>query len=444
MPVSQVEPSQALVFVHFSWMKLSPCQCPHSTRFSPLTLFTLLIQIGQLLASITGEKHTTQTATSSRFPNGLPAKRKSDEDSRGSALKASKPTPPPNGAGIARLGGDASKSRPSSGYAGSARPSSTAASASSNPSRPVAERSLSSAFKKPAVLGKNGSKPSPTAASFSNAARSTPPASSLQKRPAPAPAAQAQPSDSTGKAPKKGSIAEIKARAAAQQTKLQAIGKIQHKAAEKPLTKKEREEAAVEELRVAKKGLKPGTKLGGSALPSKIGNGHLDRGRGAIQKPGKAAVSSIDDKKPKKAALATTGYTGSARPPPSKAKAGPSRAGAPGVGRDRDVGREKRPNPMGMFSKPRRSRDEDYDEDMEDFVVDDEEEEDDGYGYGNRYRYADEDDDSDMEAGYSDVEDEETQAAKLARLEDEREQAILEQRKREKEARKKTVLQGRR
>lgn len=253
-----------------------------------------------------------------------------------------------------------------------------------------------------------------------------------------------QPSDSAGKAPKKGSIAEIKARAAAQQAKLQVVGKIQHKAAEKPLTKKEREEAAAEELRAAKKGLKPGTKLGGPALPSKTGNGHLDRGRGAIQKPGKAAVAAVDEKKPKKAALATTGYTGSARPPPSKAKAGPSRPGASGAGRDRDAGRDKRPNPMGMFSKPRRSRDEDYDEDLEDFVVDDEEEEDDGYRYGGRYRYADEDDDSDMEAGYSDVEDEETQAAKLARLEDEREQAILEQRKREKEARKKGLLQGRR
>lgn len=281
-----------------------------------------------------------------------------------------------------------------------------------------------------------------------SAAGSAAPASSLAKRPTTTSVVQAQPSDLTGKAPKKGSIAEIKARAAAQQAKLQAVGKIQHKAAEKPLTKKEREEAAAEELRAAKKGLKPGTRLGGATVLSKNGNGHLDRARGAIQKPslgGKPGKASavVDDKKPKKAALATTGYTGSARPPPSKGKAGPSKPGASGAGRERDVGRDKRPNPMGMFSKPRQRRDEDYDEDMDDFVVDDEEEEDDGYGYAHRYRYADEDDDSDMEAGYSDVEGEETQAARLARLEDEREQAILEQRKREKEARKRALARGR-
>lgn len=255
-----------------------------------------------------------------------------------------------------------------------------------------------------------------------------------------------QSSDPGGKAPKKGSIAEIRARAAAQQAKLHAIGKIQHKATEKPLTKKEREEAAAEELKASKKGLKHGMKPGMTGVSSRNGpsglqrsgaGGHLDRNRGAIQKPGKAAAV-VEERKVRKAAAATTGYTGSARPPPSKAnKVGPisSKPGVSGAGRG-ELGREKRPNPMGMFSKPRVRRDEDYDEDMEDFVVDDEEEEDDGYGYATRYRYADEDDESDMEAGYSDVADEETQAERLARLEDEREQAILERRKREKEARK--------
>lgn len=222
------------------------------------------------------------------------------------------------------------------------------------------------------------------------------------------------------------------------------------------MTKKEREEAAAEEAKAAKKGLKLNTKSGAGALPSRSGpsgmqrngngngNGHLDRARGAIQKPlagkpGKTPV--VEERKVKKAALATTGYQGSARPLVAKAKASSGRPGASGAARDH--GRDK-PNPMGMFSKPRRQRDEDYDEDMDDFVVDDEEEEEEGPGYGSRYKYADEDSDSDMEAGYSDLDAEETAAAKAARLEDIREERLLEQRKREKDARKRALLQGKR
>lgn len=235
---------------------------------------------------------------------------------------------------------------------------------------------------------------------------------------------------------------------------MQAIGKIQHKATEKPLTKKEREEAAAEELRLQKKGLKSGAKPGITGLVSKNGsnglhrgaNGHIDRERGAIQKastsgrPGKSAP--VEEPKRKKAALATTGYTGSARPVASKAKPGSSKPGPSSKGREPD--RDRRPNPMGMFSKPRRRHEDDYDEDMDDFVVDDEEEEEDYGGYGSRYRYADEDDDSDMEAGFSDVEDEEAAATRLAILDDKREQQLEDQLRREKEARKRRLLAGRR
>lgn len=446
MPVSQVKSSGPPIPI-----VASPRPAPWSPSADSCHRF---VQIGQLLASITGEKPAIPAAIPpSRTAYGLPSKRKADEDGKGSAQKVSRTASTPAANGTAKPTGDASNKPPrpadrqSSGYTGSARPSS-----STTTPRSLAEKSVSSASKKPA-LGTNG-RPSPTYGSFSSNIRSTPPStSSLAKRPATATAAQAP--DSTGKAPKKGSIAEIKARAAAQQNKLLAIGKIQHKATEKQPTKKEREEAAAEELRAVKKGLKPGMKPG-VGLPSRNGpngmqrNGiaHLDRARGAVQKPGMPsgkpgkAPPAVEEKKPKKSALATTGYAGSARPPPSKAKPGLSRPGASGAGHDRE--RDKRPNPMGMFSKPRHRRDEEYDEDMEDFVVDDEEEEDDGYGYGARYKYADEDDDSDMEAGYSDVEDEEAEAAKMARLEDAREQAILERRRREKEARKRGLPQGRR
>lgn len=300
-------------------------------------------------------------------------------------------------------------------------------------------------------------KPSPTSAAFAGAYKSgtstTFPAKRLNGTVA-APSAASQSANSdAAKAPKKGSIAEIRARAAAQQQKLQGIGKIQHKATEKPLTKKEREEAAAEELRLQKKGLKSGAKPGSTGPVSKNGsnglyrgtNGHIDRERGAIQKtstsgrPGKSAPA--EEPKRKKAALATTGYTGSARPVTNKAKPGSSKPGPSSRGREPD--RNGRPNPMGMFSKPRRRHEDDYDEDMDDFVVDDEEEEDYG-GYGSRYKYADEDDDSDMEAGFSDVEDEEATATRMAILDDKREQQLEEQLRKEKEARKRRLLAGRR
>lgn len=418
----------------------------------------LLLQIGQLLASINGEKPTTPSALP---PARLP-KRKADDDASAPGLKLQRTTTPtPSSAGSVRPVADPPKtSRPaersSTGYAGSARPSISTSTSTSTPTpRPLAEKSASSASKKP-TLTSNG-KPSPASASPANASK---PGSYSTVLPAKRPAAllatttTASPSANLdpAKAPKKGSIAEIRARAAAQQEKLQAIGKIQHKATEKPLTKKEREEAAAEELRLQKKGLKSGSRpatgitgKNGSNGLHRGGNGHIDRERGAVQKvsasgrPGKPVP--IEEPKRKKAALATTGYTGSARPAANKSKPGAAKPGPSIRGRDQD--RDRKPNPMGMFSKPRRRHEDDYDEDMDDFVVDDEEEEDE-VGYGSRYRYADEDDDSDMEAGFSDVEDEEAAATRLAILDDKREQQLEEQHRREKEARKRRLLASRR
>ncbi|CAN8098650.1 unnamed protein product [Discula destructiva] len=388
----------------------------------------------------------------SRTSNGLPVKRKADEDGKGSALKSSKTatavSTTPASASASSDGANTSgnilqASRP---YTGSARPS------SSRTTRPLSERPVVSASKRPSLA--TAPKPSPISASFSGAARSTS-VSSNAKHPIP-PITTPSTSADAAKAPKKGSIAEIRARAAAQQAKLQGIGKIQHKSTEKQVPKKEREEAAAEDPRAAKKTLKTGVKSsagislwrsGSLGLQRNgSGGGHLDRGRRAIQKPeaGKPGKAPLpEERKVKKAALATTGYQGSARPIVGKQKPSAVRPGAQGAGLDLPHSRDKRPNPMGMFSKPRLQQDEDYDEDMDDFVVDDEEEEDDP-GYGGRYRYADDDDDSDMEAGFSDVEDEESAAAKAARLEDLREERILEQKRREKAARRRGVSQTRR
>lgn len=379
--------------------------------------------------------------------NGIPAKRKADDDARASEQK--QPRLASNANGSARSNVDASKaSRPtersSSGYTGSARPSTAAATTTTtnnnninNKPRPLTEKPASAASKKPSTT--TGGKPSPTTPTFSTASRTATSTSSSLSRPVPAskPVDNDAAAGSNAKAPKKGSYAEIKARAAAQAQKLQTIGKIQHRAVEKQSTKREQD---VEDARLAKKGVRPGSKPS-AGLQSKDGthsngNGLPDRGvkglgqKGAAGKAGNRAVALVEERKPKKAALATTGYSGSARPPPSKAKPG---AGKSGDARDR----ARPPNPLGMFSRPR-PKDDEYDEDMDDFIDDDEDEPEDE-GYGRRYRYADEDDDSDMEAGYSDVEDEEVAAARLARLEDQREEAILEQRRREKEARKRAA-----
>lgn len=367
--------------------------------------------------------------------NEIPAKRKADDDARPSEQK--QPRLAPNANGSARLNVDAPKAsrpaeRPSSGYTGSARPS-TAAATNNNRPRPLTEKPASAASKKPSSTA--GGKPSPTTATFSTASRPATSTNSSLSRPVPLskPAGNDAAAGSAAKAPKKGSYAEIKARAAAQAQKLQTIGKIQHRAVEKQSTKKEQD---VEDARLVKKGVKPGSKPV-SAAPSKdglhsSGNGVPDRSsKGLERKAGSRGAATAEERKPKKAALATTGYSGSARPPPSKAKPGAAKLGS---GRDR----ARRPNPLGMFSRPR-PRDDEYDEDMDDFIDDDDDDEPEDEGYGRRYRYADGDDDSDMEAGYSDVEDEEEAAARLARLEDQREEAILEQRRREKEARKRAA-----
>ncbi|EON97795.1 putative spt2 chromatin protein [Phaeoacremonium minimum UCRPA7] len=235
-----------------------------------------------------------------------------------------------------------------------------------------------------------------------------------------------------------------------------AVGKIQHKALDKVPTKREREELKAEQTKGLRRGAKPQNTKPGHARLGANGSGasrdgDLDRPRGGTSSMtrrkdggkslnGKTAKSVEEDKKLKKAATATTGYTGTARPPPGASRAGSSsKPTAPNGSRDRH--HESRP--YGAFSA-RRNRDDDYDEELDDFIEYDDDEPEYGgdrrRGYGD---YSDEDDESDMEAGLSDIDVEERRAEIYARQEDRREEALERKLKLEKEERKRRLLEGR-
>ena len=130
-------------------------------------------------------------------------------------------------------------------------------------------------------------------------------------------------------------------------------------------------------------------------------------------------------KKIKKAAQATTGYAGTARPRPGNPA---KRDSAP------------RGGALLVSSAPRAgksSRYDDYDEEMDDFI-DYDDEEDNG---GPRYDY-DSDRSSDMEAGLDELDDEEQQAERIARREDIEEERRERDRKMAKEERKRKALEA--
>lgn len=239
--------------------------------------------------------------------------------------------------------------------------------------------------------------------------------------------------------PKKGSYAEILARAQRAQAVMGQVGKIQHKKAEGGAIKKDKERSDVKAAPLGAQGRKPSTGTGykGSSKPGQRNgtNGNAssksDRNGAASRQPLKGAAPSRKasvpepEKKVKKAALATTGYTGTARPKPGAAlkKGNAPRGGA--------LLNAPPPRP----SSNRRSRyEDDYDEDMEDFI-----DYDDGEDDGQRYGYAS-DGSSDMEAGLDDIDGEERMADRIARHEDEREQKLEQSLKMAKEERKRKAL----
>ncbi|CAH0043574.1 unnamed protein product [Clonostachys solani] len=240
--------------------------------------------------------------------------------------------------------------------------------------------------------------------------------------------------------PKKGSFAEIMARAKAAQETMGQVGKIQHKKVEKGIMKKEKEvftkpdpRARIDPRPAGKKPVSSSSYTGtskASTRPTAFVGGSRDpsRGRPAARPSDRDRKQPMEeaDKKQKKAATATTGYTGTARPKPGSASRNDK---AP-----RGGALLNRPAPRAGSSRYSRYE-EDYDEELDDFIDYDDEEE-------AQYRY-DSGSESDMEAGMDDLELEERKAETIARREDEIEQRREKQLKAEKEDRRRRYLQGR-
>lgn len=208
---------------------------------------------------------------------------------------------------------------------------------------------------------------------------------------------------------------------------------------------RERKEQKAEESRQSKKGVKPQpqSRYGGTAVASRVGSTSANHRNPLPSKAtskatairGKAGVSPVgEEKKVKKAALATTGYTGTARPRPG---AKPSKPGAPALPE------RAAPRGGGRYggALSGRKRYDEEDEEMDDFIDYDDEEEIDPRG-GPRYGYADEEDESDMEAGLTDIDEEERRAEMVARKEDQEQEALEMRLKREKERRRLLTTKG--
>ncbi|KAL7934543.1 hypothetical protein V8C35DRAFT_31173 [Trichoderma chlorosporum] len=239
--------------------------------------------------------------------------------------------------------------------------------------------------------------------------------------------------------PKKGSYAEILARAQRAQAVMGQVGKIQHKKVEKGAIKRDKERSDVKGAPSGSQAKKPAAGYKGSSKPLQRNgtNGNAssktDRNGAAPRPTAKATASSRKapepepEKKLKKAAVATTGYTGTARPKPGAAskKTNAQRGGA----------LLNAPAPRSGASRRSRYED-DYDEELDDFIdYDDEEDE------GQRYGYAS-DASSDMEAGMDDIDDEERMAEQIARREDLQEERLEKSLKVAKEERKRKALES--
>lgn len=162
------------------------------------------------------------------------------------------------------------------------------------------------------------------------------------------------------------------------------VGKIQHKPV---LTRKEREELTGATKNMSIKG-KPLSRTGSGT--SKTATPPLRDGRNGSRENGKKSrtASAEPEKKVKKAALATTGYAGTARP---AGGAAPKKSAAPSYGSSRDRDRDRAP-PSSRYR-----------------YASEEEEEEDDY---------ESDASSAMEAGLDDVDEEEERALRIARKED--------------------------
>ncbi|RBR10035.1 uncharacterized protein FIESC28_09643 [Fusarium coffeatum] len=390
-----------------------------------------MVKIGDLLAQISGGDEGSAPSPTQSLPrsNTLP-KRKADSDSRSSISKAPRVTTLSSAVAPRTTQSPTTSSRPSLPSRPSDRPT-----PSQRPS------SSTNGAAKPNVLS---SKP------MNGGNRISKPAA--PNRPSPGPSSA--PPAARGVPPKKGSFAEILARAQKAQQSMGQVGRIQHKKVEGGNLKKVKEEPAPKAdpraaknikqrpaaaapastgyAGTAKPGQRNGTPVSGPGKDARNGRplppSKPERGRMAGTKgPAVKAPPPEEAKKVKKAVAATTGYTGTARPRPGG-----------DVGKKKDV-----PRGGALLSAPRAPRpshsksrfEDDYDEDMDDFI-DYDDEEDEG---GPRYDYAS-DASSDMEAGLDDIDVEERRAEQIARREDIEEERLERKLKADKEARKRQAL----
>ena len=217
---------------------------------------------------------------------------------------------------------------------------------------------------------------------------------------APTPANPATPTTTANevtKAPKKGSYAEIMARANATQSKAPVIGVISHKPKDQmPISYKK-------ELKMKKKALKN----------KKLGIKTSDRPSSSGSLSSSPAPGTTDTKKHPELT-----YKGTAKPP----KPQPTYKGT--------MAPTSSAVPKSTRVKPSKSRYDEYAATDEDDLDDIEEDE-----------YGSEEESDDMEAGFSDVEQEESAAARAARKEDEEEAKLEAKLKTEKEERKKRLAE---
>ncbi|KAL8795535.1 MAG: hypothetical protein Q9195_001956 [Heterodermia aff. obscurata] len=232
------------------------------------------------------------------------------------------------------------------------------------------------------------------------------PASSADPRKPPAVVAPPSPAGDGVKVPKKGSFAEIMARAKAAST-APPVGIIKHQPRDKKALSDKKE------LLLQKKGLSGKQNLNAKA-------GHSRTSSGDVSGESRPGSSGRQDGSVKKKVPEIT-YKGTAKPKPQPTYKGTMKTAPVTAVPSHTKPSAKQDTRKSTVSKGRRR---DYSEDEEE-----EEEEEDEEDYGSE--------ESDMEAGYSDVEEEETKAAKIARKEDEFEAKMEAEMKRQKEARKK-------
>ncbi|KAK2592222.1 hypothetical protein QQS21_010074 [Conoideocrella luteorostrata] len=345
--------------------------------------------IGDLLAQISGGKASSSSTPALQRANSVPSKRKPDDDLARDVSKTARISQT-SGSGLSK------PAVPTERYMGNARPGNT-----------------------------SGSKP------VYSTHKSASPAPSGRGTPMPAAAPARGP-------PKKGSFAEVLARAQRAQAVMGQVGKIQHKKVDKGTAKKAQDESPAP---TASKGRAVAGGYTGTAKPSqrtsqngnsKTSTKNPRQGFGARpiavgRSKAKAAEEEEAAKKIKKAAQATTGYTGTARPKP----------GNPVRKKDVPRGGALLHVPRHTSSKVSRYED-DYDEELDDFIEYDDEEDDAG---GPRYDYAS-DGSSDMEAGMDQLDQEERRAAIIARREDEEEERLEKSLKAAKEDKKRKALES--